>query len=135
MAEPMKAPQETPEGYVARIREFIDTDRVRGARKLMDEAWAEFPDHPVLVPWRKALAPPEVVKIGGPLDKDRTPEYEWLKVHGRKYMGEWVAVLDDQLVAHAPGLKELNEELDRQPPRTIQPLVVKIEDLRAPCSR
>jgi hypothetical protein len=136
MAQPMKVPeQETPESYVARIRELIDTERVRGARKLMAEAWEAFPDHPALIPWKKALALPELVKVGGPLDKDRTPEYNWLAVHGPKYMGEWVAVLEDRLVAHAPKLKDLNEELDRQPPTPFPPLVVKIEDLRPTCSK
>jgi hypothetical protein len=129
MAEPMKVPQEAPESYVARIRELIDTDRVRGARKLMDEAWGVFPDHPALLPWRKALAPPEVVKVGGPLDKDRTPEYEWLKVHGRKYKGEWVAILDDRLVAHSPDPHEMRTKLDAVPRIPFPPLVVFIEDL------
>ena len=129
MAQPMKVPeQETPESYVARIRELIDTERVRGARKLMTEAWEAFPDHPALIPWKKALALPEVVKVGGPLDKDRTPEYNWLAVHGPKYKGEWVAVLEDQLIAHSADTHEMRAKLDAAPSTRFPPLVVFIQE-------
>lgn len=128
MAEPMKVPQETPESYAARVRELIETERVRGARRVIAEAWEVYPDHPALIPWKKALALPEVVKVGGPLDKDRMPEYNWLAAHGPKYKGEWVAVLEDQLVAHAPKLRDLDAELDEQPPTPFPPLVVYIQD-------
>ncbi len=129
MAEPMKVlEQETPEGYVARIRELIETERVRGARRLMDEAWATFPDHPALIPWKKALSPAEVVKVGGPLDKDRTPEYKWLHLHGSKYRGEWVAVLDDRLVAHSADPHEMRAKLDAAPRTAFPPLVVFIQE-------
>lgn len=128
MAEPMKVPQETPESYAARIQELINTDRVRGARKLMDEAWKAFPDHPALIPWKKALSPGQVVKVGGPLDKDRTPEYNWLNLHGSKYRGEWVAVLDDQLVAHSADTQEMRAKLDAAPRTPFPPLVVFIQE-------
>lgn len=129
MAESMKVPQqETPESYVTRVRDLIDGDRIGGARKLIAEAWKRFPDHPALIPWRKALSRGEVVKVGGPLDVDRTPEFRWLDAHGPEYKGEWVAVLGDRLIAHAARLKDLDARLDEQQPMRISPLVVRIQD-------
>jgi hypothetical protein len=129
MAEPIKVPyEETAESYVARIRDLVETDRVRGARRLVAEAIEIFPHHPDVIAWSKLLSPAKVIKVGGPLDKDRTPEYRWLDAHGPQYRGEWVAVLGDRLVAHAVDYAELNAELDRLPPEEFPPLVVRIQD-------
>lgn len=32
---------------------------------------------------------------------DRTQEYEWLKQHRHAYIGQWVALVSDQLLAHS----------------------------------
>ena len=129
MAQPIKVPyEETAESYVARIREFVETDRVRGARRLVAEAIEIFPDHPDVIAWSKLLSPAEVIKVGGPLDRNRTPEYRWLDTHGPQYRGEWVAVLGEKLVAHAKDYGELNAQLDKLPAEEFPPLVVWIQD-------
>jgi uncharacterized protein DUF5678 len=126
MAEPIKVPQEeTAEEYVARIRDLVERDRVGGARKLVVEALERFPDHWDLMAWKKILSPAKVIKVGGPLDRDRTPEYRWLDEYGPQYRGEWVAVLGDRLLAHALTLKDLDAKLD-ETPTDFSPLVVKI---------
>ena len=127
MAEPMKVPQhETAEEYEARIADLFESERVPGARKLIDEALQRYPDDPGLLAWRKALAPPEV-RLGGARDVDRTTEYRWLDVHGSRYRGQWVAVLGDRLLAHSSDPKEMRAKLDAI--RTdIPPLVVRVQD-------
>jgi hypothetical protein len=128
MAEPNKVPyEETAESYVARIRDLVETDRVRGARRLVKEAIEIFPDHPDVIAWSKLLSPAEVIKVGGPLDRDRTPEYNWLDAQGPQYRGEWVAVLGDQLIAHSRDGKEFRAKLDAAQP-DFPPLVVWIPD-------
>lgn len=129
MAEPVKVSreEETPEAYVARIQDLIERDRVSGARRLIAEALERFPGHPVLVPWQKALSRARVVKVGGPLDRDRTPEYRWLETHGPDSRGEWVAVLGDRMVAHSRNVDELRAMLDATP-TDFPPLVVKVQD-------
>jgi len=128
MAEPMKVPyEETAEDYAARIRELVESDRVTGARKLILEALEKFPDHPALIPWQKALSRAKLVRFGGPLDRDRTPEYRWLETEGPQYRGEWVAVLGDQLVAHSQDARRFRAMLDKAHP-DFPPLVVWIPD-------
>ena len=128
MAEPVKVPYpEGAESYVARIRELVETDRVRGARRLVAEAIEVFPDHPDLIAWSKLLSPAEVIKVGGSLDRDRTPEFHWLDAHGPEYRGEWVAVLGEQLIAHARDGAEFRTKLNAVP-TDFPPLVVWIPD-------
>ena len=129
MAEPIKVPyEETAEDYAARIRDLVERDRVTGARKLILEALERFPDHPKLISWQKALSPAKVIQVGGPRDRDRTPEFRWLDAHGPEYKGEWVAVLGDRLLAHGPDYGELNARLDKLPEEEFPPLVVWIQD-------
>ncbi len=41
----------------------------------------------------------------------RTQEYEWRKNHQYEYIGEWVAVEGDQLIAHSPDMKKVFAEV------------------------
>lgn len=36
---------------------------------------------------------------------DRTREFEWMKQHEREYIGQWVALKGDQLIAHGTAAK------------------------------
>jgi hypothetical protein len=36
---------------------------------------------------------------------DRTSEMRWLAEHGREYIGQWVALDGDRLIAHGPDAK------------------------------
>ena len=38
---------------------------------------------------------------------DRTREYEWLKQHEREYIGQWIALKEDRLLAHGTVAKEV----------------------------
>jgi hypothetical protein len=38
---------------------------------------------------------------------DRTLEYQWLAAHRREYIGEWIALKADQLVAHGTRAKDV----------------------------
>jgi hypothetical protein len=38
---------------------------------------------------------------------DRTLENEWLKLHEREYIGQWIALKGDRLLAHGPIAKEV----------------------------
>jgi hypothetical protein len=60
------------------------------------------------------------VKRSSALDVDRSEEFQWLKENAETYSGRWVAVSRNELVADAPTLKELLQEigsraLDRRP--------------------
>ncbi len=39
---------------------------------------------------------------------DRKLEYEWLKQHEREYIGQWIALKGDQLLAHGGNAKDVS---------------------------
>lgn len=116
MAEPIKVPyEETAESYVARIRELAGTDRVGGARRVLQEALQRFPDDPALARWKELLSPARVIGIVPSSGLSRDAELRWLDTYGPAYRGQWVAVLGDRLVGHAESLKELTAQIEERP--------------------
>ncbi len=116
MAEPMKVPyEETAESYVARIRELAGTDRVGGARRVLQEALQRLPHDPALARWKELLSPARVIGSVPSSGLNRDAELRWLDTHGPAYRGQWVAVLGDRLVAHAESLKDLDAQVEERP--------------------
>jgi hypothetical protein len=56
--------------------------------------------------------PPPRVKRSPRKDVDRSPEFRWLKEQGSRYLGQWVALSGETLVAHSSTLKELLAKLE-----------------------
>lgn len=116
MAEPIRVPyEETAESYVARIRELAGTDRVGGARKVLQEALQKFPDDPALTRWKELLGPARVIGIVPSSGHNRDAELCWLDTYGPIYRGQWVAVLGDSLIGHADRLQDLISQVEKRP--------------------
>ena len=94
------------------------------ARELLNEALRDERDNPELQRFQVVLAPPDVAPLAFN-DVDRSDELRWITTHGREYRGEWVAVLGNELVAHARSLKELRAAL-QQLPENGTPLIHRI---------
>ncbi len=73
--------------------------------------------------------PSRPVKLLFP-SKDRTREYQWLKKHRREYIGQWIALEDDQLIAHSQDAKEMFAQADAS--GVERPLVLLVEDPDVP---
>jgi hypothetical protein len=63
---------------------------------------------------------PPRIKRSSRKDVDRSPEFRWLKEQGSRYLGQWVALSGETLVAHSSALKGLlakleGKELNRTP--------------------
>ena len=128
MAEPVKIPwDETPESYVARVRDLVERDQVLSARRLVAAARQKFPRDPALARWHELLSPAKLLGRSPASGVDRTSEIRWLDVHGPAYRGEWVAVSGERLLGHSRNLQELLAALDRDPAAP-RPLVHYIPD-------
>src|SRR5947199_10043426 len=103
------------EPYVPRIWKLLEEARLKAARELLAEALREGSPEPELDGLAKLLAPPKP-RMSPVRDFDRTAEFRWLDEHGKEYMGQWVGLLGDELLAHAPTLKELQAKLDKVAP-------------------
>ncbi|MGH9766713.1 MAG: DUF5678 domain-containing protein [Blastocatellia bacterium] len=51
--------------------------------------------------------------VGHYTPKDRTKENEWLRQHGAKYAGQWVALDGDRLLGHGNDLKKVAEAAEQ----------------------
>lgn len=128
MVQPNKISwEETPESYVARLRDLVERDHVTSARRLVQEARERFPQDPVLARWHELLSPAKLLGRSPADGVDRTSEIRWLDVHGAAYRGEWVAVSGERLLGHSRNLQELMAALDRNP-ATPRPLLHYIPD-------
>src|SRR5262245_56814410 len=73
----------TFESVLIQARQLPWLERQRQLKALAEEPEADRKKpHPKRVPW-----------------KDRSREYQWLRDHAREYVGQWVALEGDQLVA------------------------------------
>jgi uncharacterized protein DUF5678 len=111
--------------YESRIQKLVEEDRVGGARKLVEEALRESPDDPTLLSWKEVLAPGRVFG-SRPVNLEGTAEERWFAAQAGQYSGQWVAVLGENLLAHAPTLQELSTKLKKLAPRNL-PVVHHIE--------
>lgn len=96
--------------YTSLIRTLVERDQVSAARNVLNALPDEAFEEPQLLALKRVLAVPKVSKKGV-ADFDRSGEYQWLREHGREYVGKWVAVEGDRLVAVAESLKELRGQL------------------------
>jgi len=108
----LKSPTPEPDvrPFVMAVRELIETERITAARHILAAAPAYILGDPLVARLRSVLAPP-VVRRMQKRDVDRTREYDWLRAHGREYRGRWVALVGSNLLASAPTLRELQEQL------------------------
>jgi Family of unknown function (DUF5678) len=111
--------------YISQIRALLQEERIGAARKLVDEALQECPDDPDLLKWKEILAP-AFVYGRRPVNFEGTPEHGWIVAHAAEYKGQWVAVLGQELLAHAPTQMELIAKLKRLASKRL-PVVEHIE--------
>lgn len=111
-ARPSELPRSEPDAlpFVMAVRSFIEADQLMEARDMLNAAPTHVLTDSLVVRLRSVLAPP-VVKRVQKRDVDRSREYDWLRIQGHQYRGRWVALDGDNLIATAPSLRELKEQL------------------------
>lgn len=112
VAEPREEPTlENATDYIAAIRAaFLEESHLR-ARELATEGHQRFPEDPELARYAYVLAPPKVVNAHLPPDPSVELDIQWLREHVDEYRGQWIALKNGKLVAHAPSVRELKEML------------------------
>jgi len=111
--------------YGSRIQKLVEQDRVGGARQLVEEALRERPNDLDLLSWKEVLAPGRVFGRK-PVNFEGTAEQRWIAEEAGRYKGQWVAVLGNELLAHAPTLQELSTKLKQLSPPKL-PVVHHVE--------
>jgi hypothetical protein len=118
MAKALRKPQEEEtRSYTERIRDLVEQDYVGGARKLLAEALENGAPDEELLKWQRVLAPAmSKISSNKELDSDPMPDVNWIRQHGKNYCGQWVALLEGELIASSPSLDEVTSHLKKNPP-------------------
>jgi len=94
------------------IHALLLEENVRDARRMADEIPQSLRSDSKIQHLITVLSPPEVRVSNRPTGPSRDREYRWLKENSEKYMGQWVAIEGDQLIAASKNLDEVYAELD-----------------------
>lgn len=107
-AEEIAGSGSTP--YVSVIWALVEGQQLRKARALLQL----IPDSPEFMKLKKLLSVPST-KVSQRQDFDRAREYQWLAKNAKNYVGKWVAVSGDSLIAAADTLKDLRQGIKKAP--------------------
>ena len=109
MGIPEKKP--APLSLEDEIRSLVEEGRIYEATQLLESAGDRASS--VAPGLREILAPPRFRRVDE-RDVDRTPEFNWLRANWDAYLGKWVALVGEELVACEDSLKELLAQLDQR---------------------
>ncbi|MFY9819947.1 MAG: hypothetical protein WAM82_01095 [Thermoanaerobaculia bacterium] len=107
MGHALRKIQPESRSYSERIRELVEADKVKGARRLLAEALEREEREPDLLEWQKILAPGRILGTSSELSPELTPEFQWLNANSRNYRRQWVALAENRLLAHSEDMDEV----------------------------
>ena len=104
------------------VKELLSQQRIRDARHTLELGSIRCPENLQIANLLRAIAPGRVSQTGS-ASIGRERETTWIKQHGHKYRGLWVALDEDRLIAFATTLKELLADMDTTDEREQPPFV------------
>jgi hypothetical protein len=103
-----KTPQLDPDPALnedlLRLRGFLESSDVEGARAFVKELAQRWPESERVRHYARVLAPPVVTLRPDKRIRRLDKEYAWLRQHAREYPGCWLAIFEDRLIAADPDL-------------------------------
>ncbi len=116
MAQALRKPDLDTRPYAERIRELVENDYVGAARKLVAEAVEQGEKDAEFLKWQRVLAPAvSNVSRNKELDSDPMPDVNWIREHRADFCGQWVALLEGELLASSQSLDEVMSHLEKNP--------------------
>lgn len=99
--------QRPPEDFMRAVNLALMAGAFVAARNLAQEGTDHYPHHAELRKMAYVLAPPTVRVGEGPRTTTWKADREWLKTHWDAYRGQWVALLNGQLLGVADSFDAL----------------------------
>jgi hypothetical protein len=103
--------RQSPADFVSAVHLALAVGAHLPARHLAMQGHRLYPEHQELEKMAYVLAPPTVKPSSRPADPSGRRNFEWLEEHAAEFYGEWVALKNGELVAHAPTARALKERL------------------------
>jgi hypothetical protein len=98
--------------YVEAVRELVFANRISAARKLVASVAATNMTGD-LAKWSRVLAEP-TIRTNGIVGSDHSINYHWLSENARPRRGQWVALVNGEIVAGSRQLREIIEVVRSQ---------------------
>ncbi len=115
-------PDAQPFLLIERVKHLLDQHKIRDARNALEIGLSRYPASRQIASLLRAISPGRVSPTGWALS-GRERETAWIKQHGHKYRGKWIALDKDHLIAFATTLSELLANLDTRIERQKTPFV------------
>ena len=100
-----------PEDFAAAVHLALAGGAHLLARRLAVAGHRQYPAHDELDKMAYVLGPPTAKASPSPADPSGRTNLEWLRDHAAEYYGEWIALKNGQLIAHAPTAHALKRQL------------------------
>lgn len=88
------------------VRSLMEREQVFLARKILDALPLGRLADPAIARLRNLIAAP-MTRASQKRDTDRASDFDWIRKHAQEYSGQWVALLNGQLLASAVSLRDL----------------------------
>jgi hypothetical protein len=115
------------EKLAGKIRSLLDSQKLVAAMREAARGAKLFPGHAWLRQANRVLNPSKVAAVPArDQEMDRRKEYDWLRRHRDEYRGQWVALMEDELIASSESFDEVLRDV-RARRLTTHPLVHRVE--------
>ncbi len=88
------------------VKNLLQQGNINNARRTLELGSIRYPWSRQILKLMMAIAPGQVLRTGEKTS-GRKKEFKWIREHGDKYRGQWVALDGDDLIGFAPTLKNL----------------------------
>ena len=108
--------------FLENAKSLLNAQRIQDARDTLQRGADLHPNDKNIAQLLRAISPGRVTKVKGTAP-NRNREVAWIRRHGDKYRGQWVAVNGDDLLATANSLNNLLEKIKRRNGKSNSPLI------------
>ncbi len=107
---------------IKHVKDLLQQEKIHDARHALELGSIRFPDNHQIVKMLRAISPGRASTTDH-VSSGCKKEMAWIKQHGSKYRGQWIALDEDRLVSSAPTLKILLTEIVSEHDQGNTPLV------------
>ena len=108
--------------FLENARRLLNSQRIQDARDTLQRGADLHPNDKKIAHLLRAISPGRVTNVKGTAP-NRSREVAWIRRHGDKYQGQWIAINGDNLLATAKSLNTLLEKLKRRNDKSNPPLI------------
>ena len=108
---------------LAQAKKLLIEQRIQDARRILQSGTHQYPKDTGIARLLRAISPGQVTKVKSET-ANGNQEIAWIRQHGKKYQGKWIAVRNSELLASSRTLKSLLDKL-KQLKGKVEPVTIQ----------